>query len=104
MRLTLLCGGIILVSGGALLGIAFALGSRGQSLDATFIERQVGISPFVPRGFGPGGTVTVNGGGGVAGVERPRVARVEIVDRQRVLDGRPLALAGCFAHVAGAKR
>ena len=68
MRLTLLCGGIILVSGGALLGIAFALGSRGQSLDATFIERQVGISPFVPRGFGPGGTVTVNGGGGVAGV------------------------------------
>ena len=67
MRLTLLCGSVILVSGGALLGIAFALGSSGKSLNSTFIAGQVsGVKTFVPPGFVPTGAMIWEKGGGLA--------------------------------------
>ncbi|MCU1494614.1 MAG: periplasmic sensor signal transduction histidine kinase [Acidimicrobiaceae bacterium] len=82
MRLTLLCGGVILVSGGALLGIAFALGGSGPSQqNVSFIARQVGAAPFVPSGQSvpPGATVTQAGGHSSGTVGDSRAGGLEFV-------------------------
>jgi hypothetical protein len=70
MRLTLLCGGVILVSGGALLGIAFALGGTGPSQQSvSFIARQAGVVSKLPPGLRPpAGAVIFQNKGGSSGV------------------------------------
>lgn len=63
MRLTLLCGGVILVSGGGLLAIAFALGSGGPSKQqVSGTMSQFGAAPL-SSGIPPTGAVIVHGGG-----------------------------------------
>lgn|GEM_PF-1993897 len=72
MRLTLLCGGVILVSGGTLLGIAFALGGTQPSQKTiSVIARQAGAQSFmfrptgvIVRGSGNGSGAFGNGGAG----------------------------------------
>jgi len=67
MRLTLLCGGVILVSGGTLLGIAFALGGTEPSQKTiSFIAHQAGESFMLPSHF-PAGGLTIRGSGNASG-------------------------------------
>lgn len=64
MRLTLLCGGVIVLSGGTLIGIAFALGGTGPSKQQVrYIAHQAGVAINVLQSASPAsGTVIFAGG------------------------------------------